>query len=89
MYFSFSAEEQFLYQLKSEIICESQTITYPMSSLVCDCVGDGGILNIFHLYFERLIVIFECFEKDLSVMWRHQLRKKCLWDIHLFVKVTR
>jgi len=56
--FSFSAEEQFLYQLKSEMICESQTITYPMSSLVCDCVGEGGILK-FSSYFEILTVFSE------------------------------
>mmetsp|Transcript_30414 Transcript_30414/g.47226 ORF Transcript_30414/g.47226 Transcript_30414/m.47226 type:complete len:540 (+) Transcript_30414:1054-2673(+) len=37
-----SAEEQFLYPVQSQIICESKSITNPVFVLVCDCLDDGG-----------------------------------------------
>ena len=41
-FFFYSTEKQFLYPLQSQIICESQSISLPVSTLVCDCLGDGG-----------------------------------------------
>ena len=38
-----STEEQFLYPIQSQIICESQSITNPVFTLVCDCLADGGL----------------------------------------------
>ena len=41
--FSHSSEEQFLFPLQSQIICESQSIRNPVNTLVCDCLDDGGL----------------------------------------------
>ena len=41
-FFSFSAEEQFLFPLQSQIICESHSIINPVNVLVCDCLAGEG-----------------------------------------------
>ena len=43
--FFFSAEENFLFPVQSQIICESQSITTPINVLVCDCLADGGLFS--------------------------------------------
>ena len=66
-----------MYRLKSEIICESQTITSPMSTLVCDCVGGGGIA--FSILTHPLTI-----SKGRSVMQVLRQIKPFSWDIPLF-----
>ena len=45
--FQSSGEEKFIFSLKSEIICESESITKPVATLVCDCLsGDGGFFSL-------------------------------------------
>ena len=36
----FSTLEKFLQVLRSEVLCTSNSITYPMFTLVCDCESD-------------------------------------------------
>ena len=40
-----SSEEQFLFPIQSQIICESESINTPVVTLVCDCLADGGKFN--------------------------------------------
>ena len=48
--FHYSTEEQFLYPLKSQTICESESINNPVNTLVCDCLAGEGlpIIQITH-----------------------------------------
>ena len=37
-----SAEEAwFVYTLKSQLVCETNYVTSSLSTLVCDCIGEG------------------------------------------------
>ena len=38
-------EESFVYSLKSQLVCETNYITSSLSTLVCDCIGDGEKSN--------------------------------------------
>ena len=48
--FHFSVEQNFISILKSEVMCQSRSVLYPMKSLVCDCLSTtSGINNLsFH-----------------------------------------
>ena len=41
-----ATETSFVYALKSQLTCEANYMTSSLSTLVCDCVGDGGILSL-------------------------------------------
>ena len=54
-----SAEEAwFVYGLKSQLVCETNYVTSSLSTLVCDCVGDGydGIFSF--LFFSFFFFLF-------------------------------
>ena len=38
-----AVETSFVYALKSQLVCETNYVTSSLSTLVCDCVGDGGM----------------------------------------------
>ena len=48
-----SSQEQFLYPLQSQIICESQSISRPLFILACDCAEQDGAGDCYNFESEQ------------------------------------
>ena len=53
-----AVEVSFVYALKSQLTCEVNYVTSSLSTLVCDCVGNGGLCSFFFSLFPFLIPSF-------------------------------
>ena len=65
-------KKKFIFSLKSEIICESESISNPVFTLVCDCLsGDGGFFLLFDsllLFSFLFFVLYFCFPPSLLIL---------------------
>ena len=43
-------EDYFLFDLKSQILCENNVITVPLQTVVCDCLADDSPKGLFFIY---------------------------------------
>ena len=54
-------EDYFLYDLKSQILCENNVITVPLQAVVCDCLAEDSPKGVFFLSFFLFFYFFFSF----------------------------
>ena len=65
------------YELESELLCETNYASSSLSTLVCDCVGDGGLFYFILFYYYKMEFIYILFPSSpFSILFPKQHRNR-------------